>query len=649
MTTAGRGEVWTGTQLAARLVALNGVAPEPVQYIIFRSTRHADGRVEEGHNVPNEKRRLNDPALDFWLARHGLAGGERLAVAVLVIRETLDEHGLIRQCTLERRRGSADGPFYGDPARVDFTAAAGSVRLYRSRLDGRLTEIPPSADTAPPHVRSPEQFAGERQALLQRFGDNIEILDVREPLLFEDMVGLSSIVHVRTAEGREVGCGIGWHGSMPFVLEADFPRFGTQLTLLADDAEAIDTAVRANGLVRYETRLDEHGLAVVARRKGGAELLLLRLDAGQVRLEPCAPGRGAADTDQQRWMRYAETYEGRTILDAYHDGTSDDLIVLTGDSSGRIWRHHIDGDGVETWRKTDDEVAVGTLHREKLFPGTLAALDAERREVAADPQRQSGSVRSVSAASLLGKIEAYGKVIAALHAAQEAAAGAEALAPDEWYPDALVAALRELQGALVTLEARVTAASVHDMVMRLREGALRPGTIGDELGQIEARLHNELAPMRFIIAAPARAHLLDRDQPAFGAEVAECFPSASYDIEEAALCLALRRPTAAVFHCMKVLQSGIGAFARFLDLADPSAGGELSWRQIVQLFRSGADKHADDLCDTLEAVRQRWRNAVLKPADKYTEEEAELIFHSLGGFMRALAGVCDEHGQRPAR
>ena len=44
MTTAGRGEVWTGTQLAARLVALNGVAPKPVQYIIFRSTRYADGQ-----------------------------------------------------------------------------------------------------------------------------------------------------------------------------------------------------------------------------------------------------------------------------------------------------------------------------------------------------------------------------------------------------------------------------------------------------------------------------------------------------------------------------------------------------------------------------------------------------------------------------
>jgi hypothetical protein len=51
--------------------------------------------------------------------------------------------------------------------------------------------------------------------------------------------------------------------------------------------------------------------------------------------------------------------------------------VLTGDASGQAWRHHIDVDGVETWRKPDNEAAVGALHREKLHPGTLAIEDAD--------------------------------------------------------------------------------------------------------------------------------------------------------------------------------------------------------------------------------------------------------------------------------
>ena len=129
---------------------------------------------------------------------------------------------------------------------------------------------------AAPRVRSPEQFAGEHKALQARFGDSVRILDTREPTLFEDMIGLSSIVHVRTAEGREVGCGVGWHGAMAFVLEANFPRFATQFTLEPQDAAAVDAATAANGLVRGETRLDENGIAVVCRCRGSEALFLLR-------------------------------------------------------------------------------------------------------------------------------------------------------------------------------------------------------------------------------------------------------------------------------------------------------------------------------------------------------------------------------------
>ena len=141
-----------------------------------------------------------DSAQDWLAARPGNL--DQLAVAVLVVREVLDARGMIVQCTIERRRGSADGPFCGDPVRVDFAGAATTVRLYRSHLDGRLSEIAPSANTAPPRVRSPEPFAGERKALQARFGDAVRVLDAREPTLFEDMIGLSSIVHVRAADAN---------------------------------------------------------------------------------------------------------------------------------------------------------------------------------------------------------------------------------------------------------------------------------------------------------------------------------------------------------------------------------------------------------------------------------------------------------------
>lgn len=375
MTTAEDGENSTGPRLTARLIALNGVAPDPVLHLIFRSTHRGDGSLTEGYLAAGEHQPLAADALDTWLTdRFGTV--DRLAVAVMVIREILDASGMLLQCTIERRRGSADGPYCGDPVRVDFAGAANAVHLYRSHPDGRLVEVSPNTDIAAPRLRSPTQFAGERKVLQARFGPTAAILEAREPTLCEDMVGLSSVAHVRTPEGRTIGCGIGWFGDMAFVLEADFPRFSTPLELTDTDEAAVDAALRDNNLVRGETRRDQNGIAVTGRRRGSDALYLVRPTGDGTQVEPHVPGREAAGPDQQRWIHFIETYEGLTVLDVWRDGTSNAVIVLSGDLSGQIWRHHIDIDGVETWRQAGDDNAIGALLREQLFPGTLADADA---------------------------------------------------------------------------------------------------------------------------------------------------------------------------------------------------------------------------------------------------------------------------------
>src|SRR6185312_15074427 len=81
----------------------------------------------------------------------------------------------------------------------------------------------------------------------------------------------------------------------------------------------------------------------------------------------------------------------------------------------------------------------------------------------------------------------------------------------------------------------------------------------DALARIEARLNDELLPSRDPdVASP------------FGAEVAAAFPSLAYDIEEAAHCLASRRPTAAVFHCAQVLRHGIQSLLHRRGVGDAS-------------------------------------------------------------------------------
>jgi hypothetical protein len=614
MPTAEGGEHWTDPQLVARLIALRGVAPRPVVHVVFRSTRRADGELTEGFEITGEAPLPGADALDTWVARR-LPGADRLAISVLVIRETLDARGMIVQCTLERRRGAPDGPFHGDPARVDFAGAAGTVRLYRNHLDGRLTEIAPAADSAPLRPRPPEQFAGEHKALQARFGAGIQILDSREPTLFEDMIGLSTVVHLRAADGREVSCGIGWHGNIPFVLEADFPRFAGPLELLTEDEASLGAALRHDDLVRGETRFDEFGIAIMARRRGSDSLFLLRPALGSIRVEPYSPGRSAAGPDQQRWMNFAESYEGLAVLDAWHDGTTDDVMVLTGDLSGQVWRHHIDLDGVENWRKTDDEAAIGAVHREHLFPGSLAAADSERD----DTDQASDSQSSFAADdSLLARVEAYVRAVATLRAAVENVDTA---------PDVAVSHVRALHAALETLGAHVAAAMTWPLIGR-------PATAA--LGRIEEPLRQELAAIRCIVIPPPRSGWLEPDEAPFGLEVAADFPSTGYDIEEASTCLALRRPTASVFHCMRVLENGISICARRAKVVDPLTAPERDWQTILRRLHGGADAGAGAALEALDTVRRRWRAPRLVLADKYTEEEAEQIFRAVCGFMRAL-------------
>lgn len=622
MTTAEDGEHWTGPRLTARLIALKGVAPDPVLHIVYRSTRRVDGSLLEGYLIGNEPPPLDADALDDWLTTR-LGSADRLAVAVLVIREILDTRGMILQCSIERRRGSADGPFCGNPVRVDFAGAATAVRLYRSHLDGRLTEVAPSSDVAPPRLRSSDQFAGERKALQARFGAHVHIVDSREPTLFEDLIGLSSVAHVRTADGREIGCGIGWFGDLAFVLAADFPRFSAPLELPDSDAAAVEVALRDNDLIRGETRLDENGVAVAARRRGSDTLYLLRPDADGVRVAPHVPGREPAGPDQQRWMHYAETYEGLTVLDVWRDGDSDDVIVLTGDLSGQIWRHHVDADGVETWRKADDEAAIGAVHRERLFPGMLAEADAEPTPIVDTAPVLPETARITPEGSLLAQAESYVRAMAALHAARNATAEAAAVH------------LSELHSALEMLGAHVAAATVRDVMARFD---------ADMLAGIEPALRQELTLVHCVTVMPPRARWLQADEPPFGATVAIGFPSVSYDIEEAALCLALRRPTACAFHCMRILERGISALASCSGATDPLTAGERNWDAILRILDDADD--ATLAVKSLDSVRKRWRGAALVAGEKYTEEEAERIFIAIGSFMRTLAGICDERGKR---
>lgn len=626
-----KADVWTGPQLAARLLALDGVAPDATLHVLYRDTHRSDGTTEAGYCVPSMPERLDEPAFHSWVAAQGLKGPERLKLGVLVIRETVDDGGLLRDCVLERRRGAVDGPFYGDPARVEFTGAAQGVRLYRAQRNGRLVEVAASPEVTPPWPRLATPFAGEMAALRASHGDAVELLDLREPTLFEEMAGLSAVAHLRLPDGRETACGIGWFGTMAFVLEAAFPRFGVRLELAPGDAAAVDRVLRDNRLVRHDLRLDERGLSVMARRYGGLELFQIRVEDGAT-LAPYHPRpEAAAGKDQLRWMRYAETAEGLAVLDAWREGGGDDLTVLTGDPKGQVWRHAIDIDGVELWRRPDDGAAVAVPHRERLFPGVVLGAEAAAPPPPDMPVRPPPAEPPPEPGTVLSRVQAYVGVLGAMERVRHAAGAADA--------DALQAALTTLADGLTGIGAPVAARAASGL-LRVHE----PAAVAPAMIEIKQRLDDELALMRVEPAAALAWIAPDEDAP-FGPQVADRFPSCAHDIDEAVRCLALQRPTAAMLHGMRVAQSALAALARLTGVARAAGEGTVpTWRAAVTGLRLGIDRHSE-VADALETLRRRWRSPSLLPAAKYTEEEATRALQALAALMQAVALVCDERGE----
>jgi hypothetical protein len=646
MNTPSENDVWTPPRLRARLAAQKGLAPAPTCYVVWRATSRAGLGETRGYELPGEPDRRDEAAFERWLLERHLAGADRLTVSVLVIREQVDEAGLVREGILERRRGGVDGPYYGNVARVEFTGAAKVVRRYRASRDGRLTELPPEDITglAPPPIdMEVESFAGEDAAVHEFLGAKAVILDRRAPSLFEDLVGLSAIIHARGPDGVVVGCGVGWHGGTAFVIAADFPRHGHELAPPEELETAVDNAVRMGHLVRHETRLDERGFYVLAREQGRPTLVAIRLEGKATRIDPYVPGRGAALNDnQRRWMTYAESYEARTILDSWRIGDGDEIAVLTIDPDNEAWRHVIDADGIETSRMPDNEAAAAVLYRERLTPPDDLPLPA----APAAPPGSGTPVMAPSVAlpppdgdapadSLLARVQAWSRVMAGL---TEALAAAPAFGPGGAEParNAAMERLTALIEPLTVLNADFALGSLRRLIAR---ESMAADAYAEALGELATRLRDELALTRIVVLPPGAG--AEAEAAPFGELVEQYFPAASYDIEEMGHCLALRRPAAAVFHAMQAMRHCLPGLERLLGTPKIA---DLAWPRIVEVVREAAGPR-DDLTGALLRVRRAWHAPTLLPAARYTEEEAEAVVSTVDAFMRLLAARLDATGE----
>lgn len=86
---------------------------------------------------------------------------------------------------------------------------------------------------------------------------------------------------------------------------------------------------------------------------------------------------------------------------------------------------------------------------------------------------------------------------------------------------------------------------------------------------------DELNAQKLLPLSPWAERLLS-EEPQFGPAVAHSFPSAEFDIQEAAKCLAFDRATASVMHLMRVMELGLRVLAKHYGVE-----ADASWNKTL--------------------------------------------------------------------
>ncbi|PZU63222.1 hypothetical protein [Sphingobium sp.] len=188
-------------------------------------------------------------------------------------------------------------------------------------------------------------------------------------------------------------------------------------------------------------------------------------------------------------------------------------------------------------------------------------------------------------------------------------------------------------------------------------------TLGDitaVLKDIESRFADHLVDISMIALTTEETIFLQNADALIEIDgFAISFPRTSFEVEEAAKCIALGRHTAAVFHAMRMLELGIKALAKRLAIDDPTKPAEKNWAFILKAVKAKIDElypanqrmpgsegaEFEALYANLDAVRNPWRNATMHVETIYAPHEALHILRCSAFFMSKLHTLCDENGE----
>lgn len=178
------------------------------------------------------------------------------------------------------------------------------------------------------------------------------------------------------------------------------------------------------------------------------------------------------------------------------------------------------------------------------------------------------------------------------------------------------------------------------------------------LQDIESRFSDHLGFIKLFVVRGEQMPLLGTAAELLGEQTAARFRGAWFDSEEAAKCILVQRPTAAVFHSMRMLEIGIKSLAKRLGIENPVKPSQRNWGVILSQVRAKIDADYpagerlggsegaffDKLYATLDAVKNPWRNETMHVEGVYQDGEARHILLNTIAFLQLMATRFDEDG-----
>lgn len=169
----------------------------------------------------------------------------------------------------------------------------------------------------------------------------------------------------------------------------------------------------------------------------------------------------------------------------------------------------------------------------------------------------------------------------------------------------------------------------------------------DELRQ---RIADEMKSELFLYVPSEHAKFYGLSDP-FGPAVTAAFPSVAYDIREAHNCYALERPTACVFHLMRVLEVSLASlgnvFGLSLDHTNWGPAIDHIEKKVREVRQDDLWKVMPDWKDQLEfyaqavsylgITKEAWRNYTAHARGKFTQEEAKQMLESVKLYMQRIS------------